>query len=383
MMVEYDLTVDDVIAQKLSHDRHSAAVQRSRLGFLWIPTAFLLLFSVTLWVFEIIRNPNSIGPSQDVAVIFGLGVLYFLTVLSLLRFYLPSRTRRMVRRLFVEGKYKELLGSQRITLSAEGISTENDAGTTSRPWSTVEQIAVGESDVSLYCNGIATMIVPRRVFATDAEFGAFVETVRQYEHPVVTKYTVHAEGQISLEYELTLDDLVAFGIHCQDQSPSIRRLHFRYNGSELAILLMFPVFACFISDPHLEHPWQTIYRHGVLFLFAPLCGLVLLVYYKFFYRDEQRRLLEAWYSHEDNRDVLGPQKVLLSAEGFQAETRVLSCIYQWSAFKQVEVTETLVYLYVSSVSAFIVPRRVFATGAEFDHFVATVEQLRNRSTASS
>jgi hypothetical protein len=79
-----------------------------------------------------------------------------------------------------EGRNDGLFGHHRVEISPEHVTEFNPHGQTSSTWRAVEQVAATEDHAYIYINAMAALIVPRRAFASPAEFDEFVRTARNY-----------------------------------------------------------------------------------------------------------------------------------------------------------------------------------------------------------
>ncbi|MFO1022835.1 MAG: YcxB family protein [Planctomycetales bacterium] len=186
---------------------------------------------------------------------------------------------------------------------------------------------------------------------------------------------------IAIEFELKVDDMVTLGVFHQKHSPEVRRRIFWHNVTWLLVMLLVPILVCIVTTPRGSNPLPTAYRHWPLFLMAPLYVLASWIYYTFFDLGRQIRYFRAWYSTPDNQTMLGLQKITIQPDGLLFENRATHASFQWSAFKKIVVTESYAYLFVHSVSAFVIPRNAFPEAVDFDRFVDTVRQSINRTIA--
>jgi hypothetical protein len=70
-----------------------------------------------------------------------------------------------------------------------------------------------------------------------------------------------------------------------------------------------------------------------------------------------------------NRTLLGKQRVTLSPEGITKASDFDRTTIAWSGVERVIADKDFVFVYISAVTAIIVPRRAFADAVGFDEFV--------------
>jgi hypothetical protein len=71
------------------------------------------------------------------------------------------------------------------------------------------------------------------------------------------------------------------------------------------------------------------------------------------------------YFRSKRRGVLGPIRFSFSARGIDFVTPKAESLVYWSAVRRILRTERRLYLFLTASSAFILPRRAFATDHEF------------------
>jgi hypothetical protein len=68
------------------------------------------------------------------------------------------------------------------------------------------------------------------------------------------------------------------------------------------------------------------------------------------------------------------QSFAVTDEGLEARAESGHTLTKWSAIREVRVAEGRLFAFVSDTSAYIVPRRIFGSDAEFEAFAAAAEQ---------
>ena len=75
----------------------------------------------------------------------------------------------------------------------------------------------------------------------------------------------------------------------------------------------------------------------------------------------------------------GPIQFALTEDGLSFRSRQMEGVAFWNAIKSVKRGRRRLYLFISRRVAFIVPRRAFAGGADFDRFASEAERRWNAS----
>jgi YcxB-like protein len=176
LTAEYELTKEDWSAFNFYHHFHSPTARR-QYRRAWFFSVVLVL--VLCLVISVLASLNSPRPGSTFVALLPLysGVLFCL-------FWFPWVYRRKVRKIVAgmigEGRNRTLLGRQRVTISPEGISRSSDFDQSTISWSGIEQVVKDKNYAFVYTSALSAIIVPRRAFADDIGFDAFVMKATGY-----------------------------------------------------------------------------------------------------------------------------------------------------------------------------------------------------------
>ena len=134
--------------------------------------------------------------------------------------------------------------------------------------------------------------------------------------------------------------------------------------------------------------WALIALAGVLIVICLLAGssrvliyllvlAIILVAYLLLYRYGAH--IGAWAIDRVARrdDLLREQRLTVADDCFRAESTRGKTEVRWSAIPRIHIEGPRLFVYSTRRQAFIIPRRAFASGADFDAFVqATQEQWK-------
>src|SRR5262245_52848668 len=183
LSVRYSLTDEDLSAfLKFAaapatpvKPRPSRAERRRRRAtanfFAWWIGLFALLFLVA---FDEARAGilRFLDPLYPLVISAGLGIS--LTLLGLiLVFHVFGQRRTAVLRARVRGP-------RTVTLSVGGVTSEGENWTALLKWAIVQRVAETENHLFLFIDSLEGMVVPRRVFADESNWQAFVGLARHY-----------------------------------------------------------------------------------------------------------------------------------------------------------------------------------------------------------
>ena len=184
---------------------------------------------------------------------------------------------------------------------------------------------------------------------------------------------------MSVAFENTKEDLIAFNLYHHAHSPTTRRQLQQPWIRTTAIWLLVFGLIWFFADQRRGTPLQTFL--DLLPLLYGLIGYLLfvLVYYPFAYRRTIRKTVDSMADEGKNRGLLGPHRVTLTAESIIEATDFSESTTSWKAVERVANSGEHAFIYVNSLAAIMVPRRAFAGVAEFNEFVNAATVYREKS----
>ena len=166
MEVQFDLTLEDLLAFHEYHNAHSPTMQRHyHLAWWRLPVAVIILWLVlAVWSGQF---------SQ-----FASDYWYGLLIVPFWLFWFPWRWHRARRmnalQLLSEGENVGVIGRQRLTITPETVTQSNAYREYRTRWEAVEKIVRSEHYAYVYVSAYTAHILPRRAFLTDGEFLKFV-----------------------------------------------------------------------------------------------------------------------------------------------------------------------------------------------------------------
>ena len=104
---------------------------------------------------------------------------------------------------------------------------------------------------------------------------------------------------------------------------------------------------------------------GVAFLY--LLGILMS-------RDQRKRI-----SPTESGYILGPQEVGIETEGVRVKSEHHDALYRWALIGSPEITEQHAFIMVDRIAGIIVPRRSFASEAEWNGFIEAIQSRKLRS----
>lgn len=181
---------------------------------------------------------------------------------------------------------------------------------------------------------------------------------------------------MTIEFNLTKEDLAAFNHYHLRHSPTARRQYLRGWLVPPAIWLAIFLTIWLLADSQRGTPLKTLRDLLPLFVFVPLY----LIYFPYAHRRTIQRTIEGMTSEGKNRGMLGRRRLTLKAEGLAEATEVSETTTSWSGVERVSVSEEHAFIYVSALAAITVPRRAFPSETEFNSFVRAATDLQTKAT---
>lgn len=168
MTIEFETTVDDIVAFNIYHFEHSPAGRRQ---------AFLVRYVVPLIIALLFLLMSGLDDSGLWFAFPGLIVLAAWVILFpiLHRWVLRMSVKSFLR----EGRSPAMIGKRTLMLEDDSIFESTDAGENRTKWKAVEQIVKDHDVIYIYISAVLAHVVPRRAFATEAEFDRFYETTNK------------------------------------------------------------------------------------------------------------------------------------------------------------------------------------------------------------
>ena len=87
--------------------------------------------------------------------------------------WLRSIMRRQAKKLYAEGRNSGTIGKHAITLHAENLTEQSDAGQATFKWETIEKVVKTDDFILIYTSSLQAHVIPRRSFATVESYNAF------------------------------------------------------------------------------------------------------------------------------------------------------------------------------------------------------------------
>lgn len=185
-----------------------------------------------------------------------------------------------------------------------------------------------------------------------------------------------SEG-MTVEFEITKDDLVAFNLYHHRHSPTARRHYLRSWLVPAVVWLLVCTGFWYLADRERGTPLRTFLDLLPLFSGVP----VYLIFFPWAYRRKLRKLVDGMVSEGQNRGLFNRRRVTISPEGVTDISEHGQTSTAWRGVERVATADGHAYIYTSALAAIIVPRGAFAGSSEFEGFVRTAQGHHEKAVA--
>ena len=76
-----------------------------------------------------------------------------------------------------------------------------------------------------------------------------------------------------------------------------------------------------------------------------------------------------WQNSRRSKELRAPHSFAVTEDGFDVQAGEGHSVVKWSAISKIAVEDGLLFVFVSAMSAYIVPPRAFGAQSEFDDFI--------------
>ncbi len=151
---------------------------------------------------------------------------------------------------------------------------------------------------------------------------------------------------MTLTYDFTLDDLVAFNRHHLRHSPSHKRTRFFVRVLFIPMAAI-PVVLRLLQGQDVLGLTLTMGVIAVIWFFA---------YPPIFDRRVESQIRRA-LNEGSNRGLVGEHTLTITPEGLRSTSPGGDSFYKWASVEKVEQTESYIFVYVASVQAIVIPKQ--------------------------
>ncbi|MBK6895044.1 MAG: YcxB family protein [Alphaproteobacteria bacterium] len=175
-----------------------------------------------------------------------------------------------------------------------------------------------------------------------------------------------AGDAVEVEFQLTVDDLVAFNrnVAIDNKSDSVGFSFVQFRGPIIVALLLLGF--CFVLPQKGLIAVQFISGFLTCALFILMVTFVL-----------RQRSFKLHFKKMLISDNISKRKLIIDSEFVKEITKYSDYTIGWRGFERVQKVGDLVFLYTTNISALVVPKRAFADDAAFERFYQKCQEYFN------
>jgi hypothetical protein len=173
---------------------------------------------------------------------------------------------------------------------------------------------------------------------------------------------------MTFEYHTTIDDVIAFNLYHFQHSPSAQRqAQIARAAISVGTGLITLLVCAAITRGSLLPLVLVLSVVAGAFLFAIYPGLV---------RATLRKNIQGMLREGRNQTMVGPQRQTFTPEQIVSSSSVGTATLSWATVERIAKTDTHIFVYLSAVSAIMLPRRIFPNDAAYEACFTTLSQYQ-------
>lgn len=169
---------------------------------------------------------------------------------------------------------------------------------------------------------------------------------------------------MTIEYQLTQDDLETFNLYHNRHSPFARQQFWKSLLVPVSVWLTLWIILWYLGNRGRNEPVQTAIALSPLLYMLPVYILI----YPWLYRRAVRKGVAGMLKEGKNRDMYAKQHLTVTPEAIHSSNEFGQSTTYWRAVERLVEDEDHIYIYLSTYIALIIPRRAFREEGEFERF---------------
>lgn len=172
---------------------------------------------------------------------------------------------------------------------------------------------------------------------------------------------------MELVFELTEEDYINYNLAHSKKSPSMKRSILIQRIIGPIIFVIAPFIIIRFSDIPLWY-WIMILGLASIFWF---------IYYPKYATWEITRRVKKMLEEGNNENLFNKRSLVLTEKGIKEVSSIGESHISWDKIVRLEETKDYLFIYISSVSAHIVPKRAFGNLNEQNDFINKITEQLN------
>ena len=167
---------------------------------------------------------------------------------------------------------------------------------------------------------------------------------------------------MEIEFELLEEDYVNFNIEHANSSVSVKRSLILQRTLGPFVFLIATLALVKFSEIPMWY-WITVFS---------IMSVIWLVFYPNYFNWEMGRNIKKMLKEGNNKNLLQKRKLFLTDEAIIETSTASETKTPWSDVNKVEETGEYIYIYNSSISAYIIPKRVLGNQNKINTFLEEI-----------
>ncbi|NMA82660.1 MAG: YcxB family protein [Epulopiscium sp.] len=167
-----------------------------------------------------------------------------------------------------------------------------------------------------------------------------------------------------IQYEISKEDYIQFNMFHVKHSPTVQRTLFIQRYIISLVFLVVPFVMHWTAQAPLKIAIPIFFITYVLWV---------IMYPKHFMKNIKKNTAKMIDEGKDE-SLLGSQELWVTEDGIVKKTDVGEVKTSWKAVQKVTWDESILYIYVGVMSAYIIPFRAFKTEEEKEKFIQEVNK---------
>ena len=170
---------------------------------------------------------------------------------------------------------------------------------------------------------------------------------------------------MEVEFDQTIEDFVNYNLYHMEHSRTIKRRIFTSRIIFAMMVILLSLVLLFLIERQINVMMVTISIIGAIFMY-----FIIPTIYKYNTLSNVRGMLK----EADNKSILGKRVLEISDKGIIYKNIAGEGSYNWQSIIRIEENDQYIFLYQSSTSAIILPKRAFASIEEKKEFTSLLSE---------
>jgi hypothetical protein len=149
---------------------------------------------------------------------------------------------------------------------------------------------------------------------------------------------------MKIKYTNTEEDVVCFGLHCRENSPTHKRIMRSARLLIPAFITIYFLLECF-NDGNLFHIFEGLFLSGVYIVIFSLAS-----------KQGSNKITKKLYAEGKNKGIFCEHEIEIIDVGIVETTNVGKQESYWATIEKIEETDEHLFIYTGSMTAHVIPK---------------------------